>query len=123
MNTTSPHATAAWQAIERERRRDAMVRTTSVLAWAATFLILMIFAAIMVQRIAFVKQRVAVGAELPGAVWDAMLPLVAVAGVLCLLIAVLATVGMFLRLRTTSLIEIQLRLAALEDLIRADDRE
>jgi hypothetical protein len=40
-----------------------------------------------------------------------------VLGVLSLLIAVLSTVGIFLRLRTASLTEIQLRLAALEQVL------
>jgi len=38
---------------------------------------------------------------------------------LCLLIAALSTVGVFLRQRTASLAEIQLRLAALEDMLGA----
>jgi uncharacterized membrane protein len=40
-----------------------------------------------------------------------------VVGVLGLLVAILSTVGIFLRLRTASLSEIQLRLAALEEMI------
>jgi hypothetical protein len=40
-----------------------------------------------------------------------------VLGELSLLVAVLATVGVFLRFRTASLAEIQLRLAALEGMV------
>lgn len=60
---------------------------------------------------------------LPHAVYDAALPLVAVVGVLSLLIATLGTVGIFLRLRTASLSEIQLRLANLEDMVRGERRD
>ena len=45
------------------------------------------------------------------------MPTVAVLGILSLLVATLSTVGIFLRLRTASLSEIQLRLAALEEMI------
>jgi hypothetical protein len=51
------------------------------------------------------------------AIADAALPLIVVLGLLSLLIATLTTVGIFLRLRTASLAEIQLRLAALEDML------
>jgi hypothetical protein len=44
-------------------------------------------------------------------------PLIIALGKLSLLIATMATVAIFLRLRTSSLAEIQLRLAALEDML------
>jgi hypothetical protein len=65
-------------------------------------------------------------APLPGAgegvqhineVISTLMPLVAVIGFVSLLVAVLSTVGVFLRLRTASLSEIQLRLAALEGML------
>ncbi len=45
------------------------------------------------------------------------MPLIAVTGVLSVLIATVSTVGIFLRLRTASLAEIQVRLAALEQML------
>jgi hypothetical protein len=123
MSPMSSANEAAWGLIEKERRRDRVIRRTSVVAWATTFVILLVFAAIMVQRIALVRRRVAVGLELPHALGDAALPLVAVVGVLSVLIATLSTVGIFLRLRTASLSEIQLRLANLEDMLRTDGRD
>jgi hypothetical protein len=47
------------------------------------------------------------------------MPLFDVLWKLSLLVAGLSTVGIFLRLRTASLSEIQLRLAALEELVAA----
>ena len=120
MSPSTHEFESAWNVIEKERRRDRVIRRTSVVAWTVTFVVLLVFAAIMVQRIAFVRQRVAAGIELPGALNDAAMPLVAVIGVLSLLIATLSTIGIFLRLRTASLSEIQLRLAGLEDMLRSE---
>jgi hypothetical protein len=50
------------------------------------------------------------GAAMPGLI---------VLGLLSVLVATLSTIGVFLRLRTASLMEIQLRLAALEDMLGA----
>ena len=47
-----------------------------------------------------------------------LLPLVYVVGLVSLLIAVLSTIGVFIRSRTATLGEIQLRLAALESILR-----
>jgi hypothetical protein len=123
MNAPSSAYETAWSAIDREKRRDSMVRRLSVIAWSTTFVVLLIFAAIMVERIVLVRRQVAIGMALPQSVYDAALPLVAVVGVLSLLIATLGTVGIFLRLRTASLSEIQLRLANLEDMVRGERRE
>jgi hypothetical protein len=46
-----------------------------------------------------------------------------VLGALAVLIATLSTIGIFLRLRTASLIEIQLRLAALEEILTRKSQE
>ena len=94
------------------------MRRTSVIAWAVTFTALLAFALISSQHILLARQRFAVGVDSPVALYDAALPLVAVVGVLSTLVATLSTVGIFLRLRTASLSEIQLRLAALEEMLR-----
>jgi len=47
------------------------------------------------------------------------MPLIGVLWTLSLLVSALTTVGVFLRLRTASLSEIQLRLAALEEMLTA----
>ncbi|HTE47350.1 MAG TPA: hypothetical protein VK636_19015 [Gemmatimonadaceae bacterium] len=120
MNPMSSAHDAAWIAIEKERRRDRFVRRISVAAWMTTFVLLLAFAVIMVPHIVIAKKRAAVGMDPWFAVYDAALPLVAVVGVVSLLVATLSTVGIFLRLRTASLSEIQLRLANLEDMLRTD---
>jgi hypothetical protein len=68
-------------------------------------------------------QMAAVGAVQQVVVFQAMMPFIAVVGTLSLIVAVLCTIGVFLRLRTASLTEIQLRLAALEALVREGHAE
>jgi hypothetical protein len=106
--------------VARERRRDRIVRRVSVVAWAATVVTVLIFGSIVVLRMIHVAQLVAVGAVRYEALWHSAVPLIAVLGVLSLIVAVLATVAMFLRLRTATLVEIQLRLAALEAMLAED---
>ena len=115
---TSTSNTAIWNAIEKERSRDRIVRRASMIAWAITFIALAAFSIICIQHILLEKRRVAVGVDSSLALYDAALPLVATIGVLSTLVATLCTVGVFLRLRTASLSEIQLRLAALEEMLR-----
>jgi hypothetical protein len=123
MNAPSSTYEATWSVIDREKRRDRFVRRLGIAAWVTTFVVLLIFAAIMVERIVLIRRQVVTGFALPQTMYDAALPLVAVVGVLSLLIATLATVGVFLRLRTASLAEIQLRLANLEDMMRIERQD
>jgi hypothetical protein len=109
--------------VAEERRRDRTVRRVSIVAWAVTFVAVAIFASIMVIRMIHMAQLVAVGVVQRDALWRSAVPLVAVLGVLSLLVAVLATVAIFLRLRTASLVEIQLRLAALEAIVAGNTGE
>jgi hypothetical protein len=122
MSQTTSKYDSTWNAIDREKRRDTVVRRTSVAAWGVTFVALLVFAAIMVQHILMMEKRVAVGVAGTIELYDSLLPLVAVVGVLAVLIATLSTVGVFLRLRTASLAEIQLRLANLEEMLRGAGR-
>ena len=113
----SPVGLDPLELVERERRRDRTIRRLSIVAWAVTFVAVVLFAGIVVLRLIHIAQLVSVGIVRQQALWQAAVPLIAVLGVLSLLVAVLATVGVFLRLRTASLVEIQLRLAALEAII------
>lgn len=107
----------AWNLIEQEKRRDRFVRRVAIAAWTVTLVLVLLFAvAIGAQVAQMLKVFGEGGAPLTVVFWSAM-PLVVVLGVLSLLIAVLSTVGIFLRLRTASLTEIQLRLAALEQVL------
>ena len=109
----------AWEAIENERRRDRLIRRVSITAWTITFLLVGVLAVMVCLQVAELARGAAVGALPWMSVLGAAMPLVIVFGLLSVLVATLSTIGIFLRLRTASLTEIQLRLAALEDMLAA----
>jgi peptidoglycan biosynthesis protein MviN/MurJ (putative lipid II flippase) len=127
MTPTIPSASEqAWAMIEQEKRRDRFLRRVSFAAWTMTFLLVVFLAVISIwQMIEMMKMfdGMAAGLFPTSAFFGAMYPLLIVLGVLSVLIATLSTVGMFLRQRTASLAEIQLRLAALEELLTRKAQE
>ena len=118
MSTTlSPASERVWEVIEREKRRDKLVRTVSIAAWSVTGSAVLAFGAVTALEVWEMLQFVFEGIAPWTVVFQRAIPFVAVIGVLSLLIAVLSTIGIFLRLRTASLSEIQLRLAGLEEMV------
>lgn len=110
-----------WDAIDREKGRDRVLRRIAVAGWSVAFFALLVvgvqagMAALRALQ-AWGSSLVSSG-EVFAVVLNELMPLVFVAGALSLLIATLATIGLFFRLRTASLAEIQLRLAALEEML------
>jgi len=113
----APTSERVWAVIEREKRRDKLVRRVSVSAWSVTGGAVMIFGAVTGLEVWRMIRLASQGLVRWPEVFASVMPVVAVVGVLGLLVATLSTVGIFLRLRTASLSEIQLRLAALEEMI------
>lgn len=115
--SSAPNAAHVWAAIENEKRRDRFIRRVATAAWSVTFallLILGVFAGMSVSQMV----RAAMAGQLPWmSAFGTALPFVVVCGVVSLLIATLSTVGVFLRMRTTTLNEVQARLAALEHML------
>lgn len=107
-----------WEAIDNDKRRDRMVKNVGIISWTITFLLVIVLGAILVSQAIFVATTMGGGVGWRFAL-PALIPLVISLGILSVLIATLSTVAIFLRLRTASLNEIQLRLAALEDMIAA----
>lgn len=107
----------AWDAIAREKRLDKLVRTICTAAWAVTFLIVAGYAWIVWQQVAFMRDALGAGAVTRQAMLASATPLLVALGALALLIATLSTIGVFLRFRSASMQEIQLRLAALEEMM------
>lgn len=107
---------ARWGTV-RSRLHHAKRRVVSVTAWTVTFVIALIFTIMIGSNVAGMARAAQVGAVSWSAVVGVAIPPIIVLGFLSLLIATLSTVGIFLRLRTASLAEIQLRLAALEDML------
>jgi hypothetical protein len=117
-----------WAQIEGEKRIDRRLRRVSAAAWSFTLLLTVVFAVLTGMQAALAMAQFTntppydFGTILTGAtVANAVLPLVIVLMILSTLIGTLSTVGIFLRLRTASLQEIQLRLAALEAMLTRDD--
>jgi hypothetical protein len=124
MTASNQHShESVWTAIEKEKRRDRTLRTIGVAAWGLTFLVVLVFAAIMVLQIMEIQRMVEIGMAPQRSVYLTALPLIGVVGVLSVLIATLATIGIFFRMRTASLIEIQQRLAALEAALTRPDAQ
>jgi hypothetical protein len=107
----------AWVIIEREKRTDRFIRRVSITAWTITFLIALFFTVMTGIQIAEFWRLVLAGGLPRTEVIRVSMPLIIVLGFLSVLIATLSTVGIFLRLRTASFAEIQLRLAALEEML------
>lgn len=108
---------AAWDAIDNEKKRDRFIRRVSMVAWSVTG-VLALLLTILVGGQAVEMARAAMLGALPWmSVAGIMMPLVIALGMLAVLIATVSTIGMFVRMRAASLHEIQLRLAALEDLL------
>jgi hypothetical protein len=111
--------TDAWAAIEKEKRFDRFVRKACVTAWAVTLGLLILFGiGSAVAAVQMVKLIAAAGMPWMSLIGPVM-PFLGALWTVCLLVATLTTVGVFLRLRTSSLSEIQLRLSALEEMLAA----
>ena len=112
-----PALEQAWALIETERRRDRFVRRACVAAWSATFVLALLLAAMIAVPVVYQVRLARVGAVPWMAAVGAAMPLMGALWTLSLLVAGLSTVGVFLRQRSASLAEIQLRLAALEEML------
>ena len=116
-STSSSAADRTLALIENEKRRDRFIRWVSIIAWTATFLIVLLVAGMTAASVIEMRKLQLVGAVTWMAVMAAALPLIDVLWKLGLLVASLSTLAIFLRLRTSSLAEIQLRLSALEEML------
>jgi flagellar biosynthesis protein FliR len=116
---TTSASSNVWDAIEAERRRDRLLRRVAVSAWIITLVFVIALAVLVSFQVAQMARAAMVGAVPWMSVMGVAMPLIIVLGLLSVLVASLSTIGMFLRMRTASLTEIQLRLAALETMITA----
>jgi hypothetical protein len=116
---TRPTQGDAWIGIEKEKRLDRLVRKACIIAWAVTLGLLVLFA-IGIAAPVVQMMKIASGGGVPWiTVVGSAMPLFGMLWTVSLLVATLTTVGVFLRLRTASLSEIQLRLAMLEEMLSA----
>ncbi|HET7024409.1 MAG TPA: hypothetical protein VFI39_04320 [Gemmatimonadales bacterium] len=117
MTTENAGAGPTWAAIDAEKRRDRFLRRLNFVAWSVVCVILLGYAVVIGTIVVWAAKRSAAGAGSVLGALPVLLPLIQVVGLVCLLVAVLTTIAIFLRLRTANLAEIQLRLAALERML------
>lgn len=113
----SSASVGVWTAIENEKRQDRIIRRISVVAWTFTGVLALGLAFLVGTQVWSLARGAFAGAVPWMSVAGAAMPFVIALGMLMVLIATVSTIGVFMRMRTTSLHEIQLRLAALEDLL------
>jgi hypothetical protein len=119
----SKAADEAWEIVEREKRIDGFIRRLSIGAWGVTLVVVLAFAGMTGLQV-FEMVQAARQEHVPwSTVAASAIPFFVIMGGLAVLIATLSTIAMFLRLRTSSLAEIQLRLAALEDMLTSQPDE
>lgn len=106
-----------WRQVETEKGKDQRIRRISTAAWSVTGLAILFYGTIVFQQFLQFRRMVDSGIMPSGSEWGALVPLVGVVGLVALFVAILSTVGMFFRLRTSSLEELKVRLTALEDLV------
>lgn len=106
-----------WKQVELEKQKDHRVRRISIVAWTVTGLAIMFYSVVVVLQFSQYQRLVASGVMPAGSEWAVFTPLVGVIGLVALFVAILATVGMFFRLRTSSLEELRVRLNSLEELV------
>lgn len=120
MKTANENQDALWDIIAREKRRDTMVKWVSRGAWVLVLAVLTVFLIFTIQDYIRVQELYKARVVARATVKETFIPFLVILGCLSLIIAVLATIGMFLRLRTTSMLEIQQRLANLEQMITSE---
>jgi hypothetical protein len=117
MNRTHDPMERTWELIDNEKRRDRFIRRIFVAAWTVTFLLVLVVAGLVSVQVVEMFQAARVNAVPWMTVVGSAMPLIDVLWKLSLLVAGLSTVAIFLRLRTASLAEIQLRLSNLEEMV------
>ncbi|HEY2848682.1 MAG TPA: hypothetical protein VGI97_02305 [Gemmatimonadaceae bacterium] len=113
----SPASAKVWERIDAEKRRDRMIKRVSISAWTVTMVLVLALLGLELASALQMARAAMVGAVPWMTVLGSAFPGLIILGVLSVLIATLSTVAMFFRLRTATLDEIQLRLAALEEMI------
>ena len=106
-----------WALIDEEKRRDQSLRKIAKTAWIVALTVVVVYGTVTAIQVWEMMQSF-LGGMLPMSTAAAMAtPFLISLGALSVLVATVTTIGTFMRLRTTSLHEIQLRLAAIEEMI------
>ena len=118
-STNETSKDAVWEMIDREKKKDIFVNRVSKISWGVTLVALIaalvFFGIELSSTMGLYKRGVVAYAD----VLNIIFTMVKLVGIFGFIIAIISTVGVFLRLRTTSLLEIQQRLANLEQMVVA----
>ncbi|OEK01868.1 hypothetical protein BFP97_10230 [Roseivirga sp. 4D4] len=121
MNEIEKSNDAVWKMIEREKRKDKSISRISTAAWATTLLVVCAFMVLTFmdfsRHISLYKKGV-ISYE---SVTSTLVPFLIILGVFSLIVAIVMTIGRFMRLRTANLLEIQQRLTLLEQSLTKDE--
>ena len=120
MTTHTDATDKVWKAIYRERHRDLLLKWVSIGAWMLTLLLVTLLVAIGAVSAVEMARAAMQGAVPWMTVLGTVLPVIVPLAGLAVLVALISTIALFLRMRSASLHEIQLRLAALEDALTRD---
>ena len=109
------------EVMQIEASRDRLVKRVSIAAWGVTLLVVLMFGGIIGVRVARMIELYQLGVADMNSVQASFIPLLGVVGVTSLLLALVSTAAVFMRFRTASLGDIQLRLASLETALAGDE--
>lgn len=118
-SNTSPKE-QIWAQIDKEKQRDRFVRRVSRVSWGITLVALTVILITLGMELNHNINLYKKGVSPYSRVWDSVQNMVQLIGIFGFIIAIISTVGVFLRLRTTSLLEIQQRLANLEQMVTSE---
>lgn len=106
--------------IDQEKKKDRTLKSIGNAAWGVTVFVLVIFLLLTVVDFNQAMGQYQNGAIPYENVVVTIVPFLIILGCLSLVVAILMTVGRFMRLRTTNLLEIQQRLANLEEMVTTE---
>ncbi len=112
---------AVWKMIDREKRKDKSLSRISTVAWAITLLVVCAFMVLTFMDFSHHMNLYNKGVTTYQSVISTFVPFLIILGVFSLIVAIVMTIGRFMRLRTANLLEIQQRLTLLEQSLTKDE--
>ncbi|MBO3698628.1 hypothetical protein [Roseivirga sp. E12] len=112
---------AVWKMIEREKRKDKSLTTISTVAWIVTLLVVCAFMVLTFMDFSQQMNLYKKGVTSYESVISTLVPFLIILGIFSLIVAIVMTIGRFMRLRTANLLEIQQRLTLLEQSLPNED--
>jgi len=121
MNEIEKSNDAVWKMIEKEKRKDKSISRISTVAWAITLLVVCAFMVLTFMDFSHNMNLYKKGVTSYQSVISTLVPFLIILGVFSLIVAIVMTIGRFMRLRTANLLEIQQRLTLLEQSLTKDE--